>query len=234
VTIQQVGRDLGVQYVLEGSTRRSGDRVRVGAQLIDAATGHHAWAERYDRDLADLFAVQDEIVGRVVGAIEPEMQRAETLRARQKAPQDLTARDLVSAACGTFYQVSKDDHLRARELFRKAVAAAPSLAEGHTWLGRCTGGILFYGWSDNPAADKAEGWQAALRTTRLADADPCAHYAVGIMSIVMGQPDRATLAAQRALDLSPSFALGYLLLGMSASLAAAGRSLSSRCGGVFA
>ena len=159
VPVQQVGRDLGVRYVLEGSTRKSRDRVRVTAQLIDAETGHHAWAERYDRDLADLFAVQDEIVGRVVGAIEPEMLRVETLRARQKTPQDLAARDLVFRGMWHFHQVNKEDHLRARELFREAVATAPSMAEGHTWLGRCNAGIVFYGWSDNLAADTAEGWQ---------------------------------------------------------------------------
>ena len=213
--VQQVGRELGVRYVLEGSTRKSGERVRVTAQLVDAETSRHVWAERYDRDLADLFTVQDEIVAQVVGAIEPEMLKVEALRARQKMPQNLNAWDLIFRGMWHFYQVTRDDHLRARELFRQVVAADPSLAEGHTWLGRSNAGLLFYGWSDNPAADTAEGWQAALRATRLADADPYAHYAVGIMSIVMGQPGKATAAAQRAIDLSPSFALGYLLLGMS-------------------
>jgi adenylate cyclase len=215
VTAQQVGRELGVRYVLEGSSRKSGGRVRVTAQLIDAETGHHVWAERYDRDLADLFAVQDEIVDRVVGAIEPEMLKTETLRAQRKAPRDLTAWDQIFRGMWHFYQVTKSDHLRARELFRAAIKTSPSLAEAYTWLARCNAGILIYGWSENPAVDTAEGWQAALKATRMADMDPYAHYALGVMSAAMGQPDRAAAAAQKSIDLSPSFALGYLLLGMS-------------------
>jgi adenylate cyclase len=214
MTVQQIGRELGVRYILEGSSRRAGERVRVTAQLVDAETGRHLWAERYDRELADLFAVQDEIVACVVGAIEPEMLRTETLRARQKSPQDLSAWDQIFRGMWHFYQVTERDHMRARELFRGVVATAPALAEGHTWLARVNAGILIYGWSKTSAADTAEGWQAAMRATRLADADPYAHYALGIMSAAMGQPDRAAAEAQKAIDLSPNFALGWLLLGM--------------------
>jgi adenylate cyclase len=214
LTVQQIGRELGVRYILEGSSRRAGERVRVTAQLVDAETGRHLWAERYDRELADLFAVQDEIVARVVGAIEPEMLKTETLRARQKSPQDLTAWDQIFRGMWHFYQVTERDHIRARELFRAAVATAPASAEGHAWLARVNAGILIYGWSKNPAADTAEGWQAAMRATRLAEADPYAHYALGIMSAAMGQPERTISEAQKTIDLSPSFALGWLLLGM--------------------
>lgn len=213
--VQQIGRELGVQYVLEGSTRKSKDRVRVTAQLVEAETGHHVWAERYDRDLADMFAVQDEIVDRVAGAIEPEMLRTETSRPQHRMAENPTAWDLVFRGMWHFYRVTREDHRRARDLFRKAVAAAPDVAEGHTWLSRCNAGLLFYGWSENPADDTQEGWQAALNAVRLAEADPYAHYAVGIMSIVRGEANRAIEASQRAIDLSASFALGYLLLGMS-------------------
>jgi adenylate cyclase len=214
-SVQQVGRELGVRYVLEGSTRRAGDRVRVTAQLIDAETGRHVWAERYDRDLADLFVLQDEIVERVVGAIEPEMLKAETLRARRKTLPSLTTWDLICRGMWHFHQVSRQNHLRARELFREAIKTEPALAEGHIWLARTTHGIIFFGWTDDPTADGAEGWQAALRGARLAEADPYAHYALGVMSVVMGRPARGMQAARRAIDLSPSFALGYLLFGMS-------------------
>ena len=93
--VQQVGRELGVRYLLEGSTRRSGNRVRVTAQLVEAETGHHLWAERYDRQLTDLFALQDEIVGRVVAVIEPGMMRFETQRTRRTTRESLSAWDLV-------------------------------------------------------------------------------------------------------------------------------------------
>jgi adenylate cyclase len=213
--VQQVGRELGVRYVLEGSTRKSGERVRVTAQLIEAETGRHVWAERYDRALADLFAMQDEIVDRVVGAIEPEMLKAETLRARRKTPQSLTAWDLIFRGMWHFHQVNRDDHARARDLFRAAIETEPALAEGHIWLARTIHGIIFFGWTDDPAAAIAEGRQAAARGLRLADDDPYAHYAFGIMSTTTGQPIQGVSAAQRSIDLSPSFALGYLLLGMS-------------------
>ncbi|APG84800.1 adenylate cyclase [Sinorhizobium americanum CCGM7] len=214
-TVQQIGSELGVRYVLEGSTRKSSDRVRVTAQLVEAETGHHVWAERYDRDLAELFALQDEIVDRVAGAIEPEMLRMETLRVRRKAPENLTAWELIFRGMWHFYQFTPAEHRCARELFRKAIVAAPDIAEGYTWLGRCNAGTLFFRWSENPAGDMAEGWQAALRAAQLAETDPYAHYAVGIMSVVMGRLHRAMEAAQRSIDLSPSFALGYMLLGMS-------------------
>jgi adenylate cyclase len=162
-----------------------------------------------------LFEVQDEIVDRVAGAIEPEMLRTETLRAREKTPEALTAWDLIFRGMWHFYQVTRDHHRRARETFRKAIEAAPEVAEGQTWLGRCNAGLLFYGWSNDEQADSDEGWQAALRAARLASADPYSHYAVGMMSIVTNQPNRAMEAAQRALDLSPSFALGYLQLGLA-------------------
>lgn len=214
-TVQEVGRELGVRYVLEGSVRRSGGRVRVTAQLVEAETGHHLWADRYDRNVAELFEVQDEIVDRVAGAIEPEMLRTETLRARDKTPESLTAWDLIFRGMWHFYHVTRDHHQRAQEAFRKAIQAAPEVAEGHTWLGRCNAGLLFYGWSDDERADADEGWRAALSAARLAPADPYAHYAVGMMGLATNQPKGALGAAQRALDLSPSFALGYLLLGVA-------------------
>jgi adenylate cyclase len=213
-TVQQVGRELGVQYVLEGSVRKSRDRIRVTAQLVEAETGRHVWAERYDRGLGDLFLLQDEMVERVVSAIEPEMLKTETVRASRKGPESLTAWDLILRGMWEFHKFTKDGHRRARELFREAVEAAPDVAEGHAWLGRSCAGLVFYGWSENPTADLPEGWQAAQRATRLAENDPYTHYAVGVVSLVMKRPNQTIEAAQRAIDLSPNFALGHLQLGM--------------------
>jgi len=123
------------------------------------------------------------------------MLKTETLRARQKSPQDLSAWDQIFRGMWHFYQVTQRDHLHARELFRAAIATAPALAEAHTWLARANAGILIYGWSKNASADTAEGWQAAMRATRLAEADPYAHYALGIMSAAMGQPERTIAEA---------------------------------------
>ena len=215
VSIQQVGRELGVRYVIEGSTRRAGNRVRITAQLVEAETGHHLWAERYDRDLEDLFALQDEIVGRVVGAIEPGMMRSETLRARRKTAEWMDAWDLVFRGQWHFHHITREHHREARACFRRAIAADPSLAEGFIWLVRCLNGTMYFGWSEDREADLAEESEAVGLAMRLSEGDPYALYALAIHSSSVGQAEQAIVAAQRAIDLSPSFALAHFMLGVS-------------------
>ena len=215
VPVQQVGRELGVRYVLEGSTRRSGNRLRVTAQLIEAATGHHLWADRYDRELADLFALQDEIVGRVVGAIEPGMMRSETLRAQRKTIERMDAWDLVFRGQWHFHHITREHHREARACFRRAIEADPSLAEGYIWLVRCLNGTMFFGWSEDHAADLDEETAAVGLAMRLSDRDPYALYALAIHSNSVGEAEQAIAAAQRAIDISPSFALAHFILGVS-------------------
>ena len=131
VDVKQVGRELGVRYVLEGSVRKSGNRIRVTAQLVEAATGNHVWAERYDRDLADIFAVQDEITERVVAAIEPELYAAENVRSQSKPPDSLDAWECVIRALPASARAPATKIPRP-----KPYAAAPSRSrpatEGHT------------------------------------------------------------------------------------------------------
>ncbi|MGD9507143.1 MAG: adenylate/guanylate cyclase domain-containing protein [Geminicoccaceae bacterium] len=215
VPVRQVGRELGVRYVLEGSVRRSGNRLRVTAQLVEATTGHHLWAERFDRDLADLFALQDDIVERVIASIEPGMLRSETDRARRATPSSLNAWDLLLRGMWQFHLFRREHHHAALDLFRRASATDPSLAEPHLWRVRCLDGMIFFGWSDDIAADDAEEAEALRQGLRLAEADPYACYAQAIYCNRVGQSERAIEAAQRAIDLSPSFALGHFLLGTS-------------------
>jgi adenylate cyclase len=127
VDVKQVGRELGVRYVLEGGVQKSANRVRITAQLIDAITGAHIWAERYDRDLTDIFAVQDEITERVAGAIEPELLKIEGGAAISRT-ENLNAWDLVRQGMWHFHQVRRETHFRARELFREALKLDPKLA----------------------------------------------------------------------------------------------------------
>lgn len=215
VSVQQVGRDLGVRYVIEGSIRRSRNRIRITAQLIEAETGHHLWADRYDRDLRDLFELQDEIVAQVVGVIEPGMMRSETQRSRGKSAERIGAWDLVFRGMWHFHQITREHHREARELFRRAIVVDPSLAEGYIWLVRCIDGTMFFGWSDDRETDLAEQTAALRMAMRLAETDPYALFALAIHSNTVGEPERATAAAQRAIDLSPSFALGHVMLGVS-------------------
>jgi adenylate cyclase len=137
VDLRQVGRELGVRYVLEGSVRKAGNRVRVTAQLIDASNGHHVWAERYDRALDDIFAVQDEITISVVGAIEPSLRKAEIERVKRKRPDSLDAYDLTLRALPLAYNMMPEDATEAIPLLQKAVTLDPEYATAHALLAWC-------------------------------------------------------------------------------------------------
>ena len=134
VDVKQVGRELGVRYVLEGSVRKAGNRIRVTAQLVEATTGNHVWAERYDRDLADIFAVQDEITERVVAAIEPELYAAEQVRSQSKPPDSLDAWECVIRALSCIGQGTRDENTEAEALCRRAIAIAPGYGRAHSLL----------------------------------------------------------------------------------------------------
>ena len=212
---RQIARDLGARYLLEGSLRQSSDRLRVSAQLVDAETGGQLWAERYDVQLADVFAIQDEIAERVAGAIEPELLRTEARLATSRHTGNVTAWDLVRQGTWQFHKIARDSHYAARELFRQACAVDPDLPEAHIWLARVSAGLIAYAWSDDPKADIKEGMEAASRAIYLDGRDPYAHYAFAITSAYGRAPRQAVLAAEKAVALNPSFALGHLVLGMA-------------------
>ena len=177
VHIKQVAEELGVGYVIEGSVRRSGDRVRITAQLNDVTTGSHLWAERYDRDLADVFAVQDEITEAIVAAIEPQLYAAENFRALRKPPDSLDAWDLVMRALSHYWRVTREDNVVAQALLERAIAIDPHY--GHAL------GVLAASQRSRPyglggrrrVVPIAE--RAALAAIRADSEDPWAHHALG-------------------------------------------------------
>ena len=213
--VRQAAHELGAGYVLQGRVRQAAARLRISAQLIHAADGRHVWAERYDLEMADVFAIQDEIAERVAGAIEPELLKTESRLAATRHTGNMTAWDLVRQGMWHFHKIAPDGHLAARELFRRACAVDPELPESHIWLGRVSAGIIAYGWSATPEADSKEGMEAAARAIALDPGDPYAHYAFAIANAYGGDPAAAIPAAERAIALSSSFALGYLVLGMA-------------------
>ncbi len=190
-------------------------RPRISAHLIDTRNGAHLWAERYDLAMADVFAIQDEIAERVVAAIEPELLNSESRLAVARHTGNMTAWDLVRQGMWHFHKVTREGHRTARELFRGACAADPDLSEAHAWLGRVSAGMIAYGWSDDVVADGHEGTQGATRAVALDPRDPYAHYSFAIVSCYAGSPNTGALAAQSAINLNPSFALGHLVLGMA-------------------
>lgn len=215
VDLKKVASELGVRYVLEGSLRRSAQALRVTAQLIDAATSKQLWAGRFDRGLADIFAIQDEITESVAGSIEPEILKTESGRVAARSHEDMTGWDLVRQGMWYFHKITREGHYKARALFRAAIKIDPQLSEAHSWLARVNAGIVPYGWTEMPEADLAEGRRAALEAIHLDETNPYSHYGLAITSIFTVELDQAKRAAQRAIELSPSFALGHLVLGMA-------------------
>jgi hypothetical protein len=128
VNIKQIGAELGVGYVIEGSVRRDGDRVRITAQLNDVATGSHVWAERYDRGLADVFAVQDEITEAITASIEPQLFAAEHFHARRRTPDSMDAWGLVMRALSHFWRLTREDYIVAQELLERRSRSIPTTA----------------------------------------------------------------------------------------------------------
>ena len=181
VHLKQVADELGVRYVLEGSVRKEGDRVRITAQLNDVATGSHIWAERYDRELADVFAVQDEITEAIVAAIEPQLYAAENFRAQRKAPDSMDAWDLVMRALSHYWRVTRQDNVVAQALLEKAIAIDPGYGQA---LGVLASSYIFtahMGWADDSAVAAAE--KAALAAIRADSEDPWAHSALGYIDL---------------------------------------------------
>jgi TolB-like protein len=232
VHLKQIAEELGVGYVVEGSVRTGGGRVRITAQLNDAATGSHIWAERYDRELADVFAVQDEITEAIVAAIEPQLYAAENFRARRKPPDSLDAWDLVMRALSHYWRVTRPDNVVAQALLEKAVAIDPHYGRA---LGVLATSHMFgahMGWEDTaavaPIAERAA--QAAI----LADGeDPWAHLALGSVYLFARRFEDSLAEFETALRLNPNFSLAQGYYGLTLSYAgrweegsvAAGRAL---------
>ncbi len=154
--VKEIGRELGVRYVLEGTIRRAAKRVRITGQLIEATTGVHVWAERYDRDLTDIFALQDEITEQVVGAIEPSLRSAEIERAKRKPPDSLDAYDLYLRALPHYHSMRREEHEKALTLLRRAREQEPEYQAALTLTALCYLHRIGQGWSEAPIADRTK------------------------------------------------------------------------------
>ena len=213
IDVKRVGRELGVRYVLEGSVRKAGNRLRITAQLVEAETGNHVWAERYDREVADIFGVQDEITGRVVAAIEPQLHAAEHFRSQRKPPESLDAWECVVRALAYVSRRTKEDHAAAQELLQRAVALDPTYAQAHSVLAYTLGLDVVYGW--RPREDGLLlALTAAQKAVLLDDDDPWSHVALGSVLARTGRPEDAISEFRKALALNPNFALAHSRLGM--------------------
>jgi TolB-like protein/Tfp pilus assembly protein PilF len=214
VHLKKVAEDLGVGYVVEGSVRKGGDRVRITAQLNDVATGSHLWAERYDRSLADVFAVQDEITEAIVAAIEPQLYAAENFRAKRKPPDSLDAWDLVMRALSHYWRVTREDNVVAQALLEKATAIDPHYGQALGLLATSHVFSAHMGWAD--IATVAPIAERAAHAATLADGeDPWAHVALGGVYLFARRFDDSLAEFETALRLNPNFSLAQGYYGLA-------------------
>ncbi|RZN12484.1 hypothetical protein CWO91_04130 [Bradyrhizobium genosp. SA-3] len=216
VHVRQIAEELGVRYIVEGSVRKADNRVRITAQLNDATSGGHLWAERYDRELVDVFAVQDEITNAIVAAIEPQIHAAESFRAHRKPPASLDAWDLLMRALSHYWRVTRRDHETAKALLERAIEIDPNYGQALSVLAANHMFGVHLGWTElATVAPVAEA--AALAAVRCDHEDAWAHAALGSVLFSTRRLVDALSEFEQALTLNPNFSLaqGYYALALS-------------------
>jgi TolB-like protein len=222
VDVKQVGRDLGVRYVLEGSVRKAANRVRITGQLIDAATGKHLWADRIDGALEDIFDLQDQVTASVVGAIAPKLEEAEIERARLKPTASLDAYDLYLRGMASLHQATKEENSEALRLFYEAIKLDPNFASAHGMAAWCYAWRKMNGWVADREAEIAETERLARRAVALGKNDAVALAMGGFtLALVAGEVEDGTAFTDQALALNPNLAIAWLFSSWVRSFAGA-------------
>jgi adenylate cyclase len=215
VKVQQVGRELGVAYVVEGSVRKAGDRVRINAQLVDAATGRHLWADRYDRELTDVFALHDEVVQKIVAALAVRLTADEEARLGRAAKVDPEAYDLLLRGLARFRRFSREDNAAARAFFERAMALDPRFARAHADAAWSHALDVAFGWTDSPEPSLQRAIDMAQHALALDESVPQVHIALASIHRRQRRFDESIAAARKAIELDPNYADGYAQLANS-------------------
>ena len=213
VDVRKVASQLGVRYVLEGSVRKAAGKVRVSGQLIDAVHGVHLWADRFDRELANIFELQDDITNSVIGAVGSQILAAEAARVRRKLPQNIDAWDLVIQALPHMWRANAGEQRRAQDLLKQAIAIDADYAHAHALLGWTHVSLfnLVVGRPLNEFVDQA--LEVGARAVALDSDEPWAHLVLGLGHSRRRRPESAVTHLSNAVELNPSFALAYAGLG---------------------
>lgn len=222
IDVREVSRELGVRYLVEGSVRKAGKRIRVTAQLADGTVGKQIWAKRYDREIEDVFVVQDELAETIVAALEPEVGKAEREKAKAKHPENLDAWDSYQRGMWHLYRYTGEDIEEAKRLFRWAAEIDPGLSAAYSALAEAHYFCLVYGFSESPVQDKEEALVAARAAVELDHDDATAHCTLGRIHYVRREHDQAIPELETALELNPSLARGHY--GIGAAKVFSGRS----------
>jgi adenylate cyclase len=213
--VRQVGQELGVRYVLEGSVRTGGKRVRISAQLIDASTGNHVWAERYDRELIDLFDLQDEITETLVAALQTEVGGFESERAHRKPPENLDAWESYQRGLWHLWRINAEDLAEACRLFQRASDLDPNFAQPVAAMGYTLFAQIVFSYADRPSETLQQALMFANKAIALDDKEAMAHFALGRVHAMQGEYDAAIAELRTAIDLNPSLALAHFGLGLT-------------------
>ncbi|MBW9064137.1 adenylate/guanylate cyclase domain-containing protein [Rhizobium herbae] len=214
VDVKHVGRELGVRYVLEGSVRRAANRVRISAELVEAATGMHIWADRFEGGIEDIFELQDHVTANVVGAIGPKLEQAEIERAKRKPTENLDAYDYFLRGMAALHRWSREANNEALRLFYRAIELDPEFAAAYGMAARCYSQRKASGWMVDRAHETAETERLARRAAALGKDDAVALSTAGIaFTYVLGALDHGADLLQRALALNPNWAPTWLFSG---------------------
>jgi TolB-like protein len=214
VDIKQVSRDLGVRYVLEGSVRKAGKRIRVSGQLIDASTDAYIWADKFDSDLGDIFDLQDRLTSSVIGAISPELERAEIARARRKPTESLQAYDYYLRALFSTYQWNREGNGESLRMAKLAIALDPAFALAYALAADIFGQKKAFMWTEDAAKERVESRQLAERALQLDKDDPLVlAHAAQVYSYLLEDPENGSAFAARAVALDPNLVLARLWAG---------------------
>jgi adenylate cyclase len=215
VKVQDIGRDLGVRFVLEGSIRKAGNRVRITAQLIDAGSGGHLWAERFDRDLTDIFSTQDEAVEKIVGALAVTLTQGEEQRLRRRGTGNVEAYESWLRARELITRATRESVTQARALYRRAIEIDGNFAAPHAGLALAAISDYASDWVSDPAQalDEAERW--ARRAVELDDQEPVSHMALGNVLLWRRDHQGALAEFRRMIALDPNFAQGHTATGLA-------------------
>ncbi len=212
VKIQQIAEDLGVRYVLEGSVQKAGERVRINAQLVDGLTGLHIWAERYDRKISDIFALQDDITNQVVTALEVKLTEGEAARVSRRQTDNTEAYELFRRGLEHQRRATKTDNDQARRLFEKAVAVDPSFADAWCFLGYTHQEDWYFGWSENATQSLEQATTLAQKAIALDDSSPCPYMLLETIHLWRRDYEKAIAYGEKAVALEPNHADATLQL----------------------
>ena len=213
VRVQQVGKELGVVYVIEGSVRKAANRVRITAQLIDCATGGHLWAERYDRDLTDIFAVQDEVTAEIVAALAVALTADEQQRLVSKGTDNLEAYDCLLRAREQWWRLTREGTANAEAMLKRAIDLDPGFSTPYAWLSYVRAQEHINGWRDESEQPIEQSCRLAKKAVALDEADPDAHNALGCAYLWLRRHDLAIAEYERTITLDPNNARAHVEIG---------------------